>query len=81
MSALHDEWKAQQARPIALRADEQRCDGRMVSRPNGFGTTTVGQLTCVNCLRRTAPRGITQRLTFITPPQFVSGQCPRRIAP
>ena len=86
MSSLHQSWKDEQAAPAAhtstptLPDDIARCNGRIVSQPNGSGTTTVGQAECVRCLRRTAPRDIARTYSFIAPPAFVGGVCNQRKA-
>lgn len=87
MSPLHQSWKDEHAAPDAqtsaptLPADVERCEGRIVTTRTAFGKVYTGQADCLHCLRRTTPRDIAHTYSFITPPAFVGGFCPQRIAP
>ena len=68
-----------------LTSDVARCPGRVVSAVHGFYTVTIGQVECVRCRRRephTPATDVPERpLPHMSPPQFVDGRCPQRIAP
>lgn len=72
---------------MTLPHDTARCEGRITHRPLGqVGgvriTSNVGHSECWRCRRReasTASPGAPQ--PHITPPPFVGGRCPQRIAP
>lgn len=68
---------------MTLPYDIARCAGRVttLSKPGAAVTVTLtaGQAECVRCRRREP--GHPERQTHMSPPQFVRGLCPDRIAP
>lgn len=65
--------------------DKARCPGRITHRPLGSiagvrVTSNAGHSECVRCRRR-EPGAPDRPTTHMTPPVFVAGKCPMRIAP
>ncbi len=65
--------------------DIARCEGRVTSRPMGQiasvrVTSTMGHAECLRCRRR-EPGAPDRPAPHMSPPVFVGGRCPERIAP
>lgn len=73
---------------MTLPYDVARCEGCIAGRVLTTQPFTVeysfrrgASVACVNCLRRTSPGRTDGTQTMMTPPPFVDGHCPDRIAP